>query len=124
MIFFYPIFYAKILIFPYAVTPFDIVSKFPNLWCYIKLLYCISYFFNLLLAVNAVFKYIILKRDIFRKPTNHTFLTNTGNFNLLIGRNSQTQLDVCIPEKGLYQNILITGTIGSRKNKFCYVSIL
>ena len=50
-------------------------------------------------------------------------LQNENSLSLLVGINPTTEKQVFIPEKGLYQNILITGTIGSRKNKFCYVSI-
>ena len=39
---------------------------------------------------------------------------DNSNFRLLIGTNSITQEKIFIPEKGLYQNILVTGTIGSR----------
>jgi len=42
---------------------------------------------------------------------------------LLVGINSDNQKQVFIPERGLYQNVLVTGTIGSRKNKFSNVSI-
>ena len=48
---------------------------------------------------------------------------NKNNLNLLLGINPDNQKQIFITEKGLYQNILITGTIGSRKNKFCYVPI-
>lgn len=41
---------------------------------------------------------------------------------LLIGTNSESKENIFITEKGLYQNILVTGTIGSRQNKFCNVS--
>ena len=47
-----------------------------------------------------------------------------NNFSLLIGKEFSSQKEIYIPEKGLYQNILVTGTIGSRQNEFCYVSII
>ena len=45
-------------------------------------------------------------------------LANCKQFNLLIGKISSSQEEVYICEKSLYQNILITGTIGSRQNQF------
>ena len=41
-------------------------------------------------------------------------IINKNNLQLLIGLNSENN-SVFIPEKGLYQNILVTGTIGSGK---------
>ena len=63
-----------------------------------------------------------------KKPKKENYLDefsleNINSLNLLVGINSDNQKQVFIPEKGLYQNILVTGTIGSRKNKFCNVSI-
>lgn len=43
-------------------------------------------------------------------------LSNTSsNLSLTIGKNKDSSIPVIIPEKGLYQNILITGTIGTGK---------
>ena len=117
------IFFAKELIFPYSVSKFDIISKFPKTWYYIKLIYLISCFFNLYLFINSIFKYILIKKSKIKKVKKPVADIDLGNCNLLLGKNSITQNKVYIPEKGLYQNILITGTIGSRKNRFLYVSI-
>ncbi len=112
---FKPIFYAKELLFPYAITKFDIISKFPKTWSYIKHIYCISCFFNLFLAINSIFKFIVLK---FKNKHNLNIFApttiNYGNFSIFLGTNSINQNKIFISEKGLYQNILITGTIGSR----------
>ena len=40
---------------------------------------------------------------------------NNGEIHLNVGTNMETALPVVIPEKGLFQNILITGTIGTGK---------
>ena len=40
---------------------------------------------------------------------------NLEGLNLLIGYDSKTKEDIYLPESGLFQNILITGTIGSGK---------
>ena len=120
---FKPIFNAQELIFPYAVTKFDIVLKYPKIWLYIKIIYCITCFLNLFLTINSIFKFILIKHTRNHKKAikNNTFI-DSNNFNILLGTDPSNN-NVYIPEKGLYQNILITGTIGSRKNRFMYVSI-
>lgn len=37
--------------------------------------------------------------------------------------NNSSKAPIIIPKEGLYQNLLITGTIRYWKNKLCYVSI-
>ena len=124
IIFFWPIFNAKEIIFPYAVTQFDIISKYPKIWFYIKLVYCISCFLNLFLFINSIFKFILFKK--IKIKNNKKIIKNniSEKFNLLLGADSINKKNIYIPEKGLYQNILITGTIGSRKNRFLYVSYI
>ena len=44
---FYPIYISKEIIIPYGIHPFDICSKNPELWLYIKIIYiCIFVFSN------------------------------------------------------------------------------
>ena len=45
-------------------------------------------------------------------------LTN-NKLNLLIGQDEKTNSKIYVPESGLYQNFLITGTIGSGKTSSC-----
>ena len=92
------------------------------MWFYIKFIYLITCFFNLLIFVNSVFKYLLIKGSKSKKENQIDTNIDVGNFHLFLGHNSINQKKVYIPEKGLYQNILITGTIGSRKNRFLYVS--
>ena len=120
---FWPIFIAKEVIFPYAIHPFDIVSKFPTVWKYLKIIYLISCFFNLFLAVNSILKFILIKfpkKD--KKIIKNNLQNQESNFDLLLGTDNLNN-KIYISEKGLYQNILVTGTIGSRQNCFMYVSI-
>ena len=107
---FFPIFNCSTLIFPYAINPFDIVNKYPKAWQNIKLTYLLNSFFSII-ALNLkipVYKKVKLNRPLF-----------SSKINLLLGKNSCTEEKIYITEKSLYQNILITGTIGSRQNKFC-----
>lgn len=123
LIFFKPILAATNLMFPYSLHPFDIISEYPKTWFYIKIFYCFSLFVTVFLTLNSLSIFFKFKK----KPKNKNNLTedsiNKNNLNLLVGINPDNQKQVFIREKGLYQNILVTGTIGSRENKFCYVPI-
>lgn len=111
--FFNPIFDAKSLIFPYAMHPFDLCLKIPSVWFYIKKLFKISLFLNLLIVFNSSFSFIFPEKKYvkkkFRKQVKHTDLS------LFVGNSVNTNLPIYINEKGLFQNILVTGTIGSGK---------
>ena len=120
---FNPIFAATNLIFPYSLSKFDIIVEHPIVWKYIKIIYLINCFITIYLTIfslNKFFRTIEIK--IPKKiNTENNFLNS--NFSLL-GTSEKTSQDVYLQEKGLYQNILVTGTIGSRQNRFCNVSII
>ena len=54
---------------------------------------------------------------IFPPPTNNHTKNSLpqSNIFLTLGKDTKTNEEVIIPEKGLYQNILVTGTIGTGK---------
>ena len=54
-------------------------------------------------------------------PANGT--STDLNLQLIVGNDVLNNTTFFIPEKGLYQNILITGTTGSRQNKCCNLPI-
>lgn len=110
-----PIFHAQNLIFPYAIHPFDISTKYPNMWKNIKILYITFSVFSISVLINFIIN-LFLKNPkenikINNKKTNEIDKTKPY---LLIGKNLNGE-NIYLPEKGLYQNILITGTIGSGK---------
>jgi len=121
---FYPIYISEEIIITYGINPFDICSKNPELWNIIKISYIFLFFTFHLIFVNFIYSkifhriYLLLKKN--SSNTKHTSLSNNSKLlsnselNLLIGA---THLDqhIYIPESGLYQNFLITGTIGSGK---------
>ncbi len=115
LIIFKPILTAKTLIFPYAIHPFDIAKTYPKTWFYIKTIYYLNLFISNFLIINSIF--IFPKSN---KPSNTpkskqlNYIEDESTLNLLIGNDSKNHAEVFIPEKGLYQNILVTGTIGSR----------
>lgn len=113
---FNPIFTATYLVFPYAIHPFDICSKIPIAWFYIKIFFKISLFINLFSFFNSIFS-SIFSRYFSRKKRKTKFnqKPKLSKLSLLVGKNYSNNLPVFIDEKGLYQNILVTGTIGSGK---------
>lgn len=121
---FSPIFTATNLIFPYSLSKFDIIVEYPIVWKYIKIMYLINCFITIYLTIFSFSKFIrTIKIKIPKKlNTENNFLNS--NFSLLLGTSEKTSQNVYLQEKGLYQNILVTGTIGSRKNRFCNVPFI
>lgn len=110
---FKPIFTATHLTIPYAIYPFDICDKAPVAWKYLKLSYVITLTFVCILFSNLTVG-LILKNKINSKTIKKPKIDLSG-LNLYIGDSSSTNLPTYISEKSLYQNILITGTIGTGK---------
>lgn len=120
---FCPILNSSDLTFPYAIHKFNIVKEYPLAWKAIKILYYICSYFSILIIVNSLLTFKDKKRLKHNKKKKIVQKNDQSGLYLLVGNNLSTQEKVYIPEKSLYQNILITGTIGSRKNQFCNVSI-
>ena len=111
--FFNPVFEATSLIFPYAVHPFDICSRIPSVWFYIKFIFKFTLIFNLVLLINSFSCFLIPKNSKYKK--NKLIKRKPKNLCLFVGNNFKDNSQIYINEKGLYQNILVTGTIGSGK---------
>lgn len=109
--FFSPIFKAKSLIFPYAVHPFDICNLYPETWNFIKISYIILFLISYNILLIKIFKKIYKKRPKIKKIENKIY---DDSLKLKIETNENNEL-IEINENGLYQNIFITGTIGSGK---------
>lgn len=119
-----PILTAKDVIFPYSIHPFNIAKVYPKVWFYIKIIYCLNLFVVIFLISNSIISFLKInkKSKCANNPqTNNIELSN--HFKLLVGINQKNKKKLFISEKGLYQNILITGTIGSRQNKFRNISL-
>ena len=110
---------------------FDICIEQPVLWHYIKIAFIISYVGSSIFIFNSIYSIFLSiynkiahKKDRFKinkhKTTyRHSFLPSliekkSFNLNLLIGLDENGQ-KITLNEKSLYQNILITGTIGTGK---------
>lgn len=126
---FYPIYTATEVIIPYGIHPFDICSKNPELWKIIKTTYIFTSSLSLFLIGHFIYTRIIL--NVFNKTKNlksniRKKFNNSKENQKSKSKNSQKSLSlkvgkdennnvIFIPESGLYQNFLITGTIGSGK---------
>lgn len=156
------------VIIPYGIHPFDICVKNPDLWQYIKIIFCISYIFSSLIIsnsfysiffqfINYISKYIkntikylckfknlsfikkiyyllINKLNMKKKYTFFDFniskelidypnkkIINKINYNtknilrIYVGTSANTKDTIYLLDKSLFQNVLITGTIGTGK---------
>ena len=120
---FFPIYNSDEIIISYGIHPFDICSKNPTLWKYIKITFIFTYIFSNIIFSNFLFNNLLYnffsKKNYINKITKSSIKINKNNFlnnlNLLIGKDFKTNEEIYIPEEGLYQNFLITGTIGSGK---------
>ncbi len=105
-----PIFVAEEVIITYGVKPFDICSKNAELWKYIKIIYMIIFLTSNLICSNLLYNKIPTQKKKKQKE-----IENDNDLKLLIGYNRKTGEKVYLPKSGLFQNFLITGTIGSGK---------
>ncbi len=110
---FFKIYTSSTIIIPYFFTPFDICTSFPDIWNLLKILYIL--FSVLAFFIYAHFIYLFLFN---KKPKSLTLnsynITPKDTLYLHIG-NTCDNLPIYLPKESLYQNILITGTIGSGK---------
>lgn len=111
------IFYSNNILIDFSLHPFNICEKYPDLWNFIKISYVVSYIACILIISNFIYSLIFYKEEK-KKKDNKLSLENTSilnsDLNLLVGKDKNKN-SIYIGEKGLYQNILITGTIGSGK---------
>ena len=110
---FKPIFTANSLIFPFAINPFDIVKVYPKTWNLIIKFYFISFFFSFSILFSKFLKflkYLFPNHNQIKHQKEKTICTGLS---LFLGL--ENKIPYYISEKGLYQNILITGTIGTGK---------
>lgn len=87
---------------------FNFLIDTPFLWNITKIIFIVSHIFSLLILFNLIFS------SFYRKRTLNCNKNKAPVFGLYVG-NDEDNNKVYIPENGLYQNILVTGTIGSGK---------
>ena len=119
----YPLYISDTIIIRYGLKPFDICQKNPDLWLYLKITYIPCFIFSNIIFSNFIYNNIFrkihknIKKDFKNKKilNNNKILNSKNNLSLLIGFDEESNSDIYVPEYGLYQNFLITGTIGSGK---------
>lgn len=134
------ILYANSVIITYGIEPFDICVKNPDLWKYIKIAFVISYMFSSVIISNFVyfifkklikilidtFKNISEKLNIIKDKKNEkskkfslssSFFVDKINedLKLFIGNSFEDKSTIYLSSRSLYQNVLVTGTIGTGK---------
>ena len=112
-IIFKPIFSAKSLIFPYAIHKFDICKTYPKIWNLLKKAYLIVFIISYSIILIKIYKKFHFKFSKNKKDDLINY-EKSDEMSLIVGTNDNNEF-VKISERGLYQNIFITGTIGSGK---------
>lgn len=97
------------VIISFAVHPFNICEKYPQVWYYIKLTYIPVTIISSLIVIN------ILYSSLFTKKKTAKEISSIKSSDLYLQIFNEANSNLIIPESGLYQNFLITGTIGSGK---------
>lgn len=96
-----------------SFTLFDETITIPNwIWALLKNTHHLSVIISWSFISYTFYPFFIPKENI---NLNIDYYDSSGNIDLLIGTNLYTGEVIKIPEKGLYQNVLITGTIGTGK---------
>ena len=116
LILFFPILRATSVSFPYSIHPFDFCISYPVFWKNFKICFILFYFFSSLIYSKIFTRFLFSKLKFSSTISNISpHSSSTPNLNLLIGKTIHSNQYIRIGEKSLYQNILITGTIGSGK---------
>ena len=103
IILFYPVFVSNEVIINFAMHPF-------NIWKNLKLFYILVSSTSSLITINLIYSSIFTKKTLKKNTKNKI----SSDLSLYIA-NDNLGFPIILPEASLYQNILITGTIGSGK---------
>ena len=110
--FFYSIFFADSIIINFAVHPFDVCAKYPEEWQIFKKFYIVVFLFANLVVSNVLYSIFFNKSP--KKKLKQKSEIPRDDLNLFVGFDSCNN-PIYLSSYGLYQNILITGTIGTGK---------
>ncbi len=123
---FIPLYNQNHIIVDYGLHAFDICIEQPVLWKYCKIWFCFTYIFSSFFFSNMIYHLFLHKflksskkyKPKIKKQKNSISLINSetdDSLKLLVGETEKEKNLIYLPEKSLYQNILITGTIGTGK---------
>lgn len=113
-IFFYfkKIFTSNYILIDFAIHPFNICENYIDLWNFIKISYIFFVTFSTVIIINLIYSFIFSKQ--IKKSNVSSASLSHSELNLIIGKDKNAN-EIILEENGLYQNILITGTIGTGK---------
>lgn len=111
-ILFKDVFLSKELQFNLLEKTFTVSNE---LLTFSKIFYIIALSICWCFWLNILYSKLNLKTISNNSPNSKEQITNNSALSLTIGQNLENGKLVQIPEKGLYQNILVTGTIGTGK---------
>lgn len=113
-IFFYfkEIFTSNYILIDFAIHPFNICENYIDLWNFIKISYIFFVTFSTVIIINLIYSFIFSKQ--IKKSNISSASLSHSELNLIIGKDKNAN-EIILEENGLYQNILITGTIGTGK---------
>ena len=134
---FLPLYQAEHIIVDYGLHPFDICTEQPVIWKYAKIWFIITFVFASYFFSNLFYRFFSkiltfipfpnsntntsrkekIKEKHKNKTNSYAFINpiRSQTLELLVGQNEKTKEPIYLPEKSLYQNIFITGTIGTGK---------
>lgn len=97
----------------FGLQAINLKTKSPLLWNNLKYLFILFSFLSNLIISNSIVNSIFNSY----KPHKSTQVKAKSNnsLDILLGNSYNTNIPIVIPEKGLYQNIFVTGAIGSGK---------
>ena len=107
---FYKVYISDVVIISFATHPFNICEKYPEVWEKIKLLYIPITFISSIISINLLYSSLFKKK----KELKRKKIKFNDNLSLFVAKDKDGY-PIILPEASLYQNILITGTIGSGK---------
>ena len=98
---FSPVFYAKSLIFPYALNPFDICKTYPKIWNLIKILYFVSFILCYSIVYISLYNNIRKSKDT-KNIQEKIEIIDTSKLALKIGQTENGSI------KYIHENRLIS----------------
>lgn len=123
IILFKPIYLANSIIIPYSLHPYDICTRYPDAWQKIKFYFVVFYIVSTFLCGNFVYSLLFKKyhSKVSTKIKNQKTMLSHSNSKslLLLAGKDESENFISIPEKSLYQNIFVCGTIGTGKTSSC-----
>ena len=109
---FHYIYTSDTIIISFSTLSFDICRTYPILWKNLKIIYIITYFISQIILSNYIYSILFTKSIT---TTSSLYFPKTKDELCLFIGNSSDSCKIYLPKESLYQNILITGTIGTGK---------